>query len=264
MIAFLETELALQVILSAPGFEDTNFGRLGYAGAMVFATLVAGWLYRRGQDTSELTREQRWGIAFGGVLGATFAAKIPFVLGSTTTGGWFGLWLSDGKTLLWGLTGGYIGVEVAKWSLYVRQRTGDRFTVPVAVAIGIGRIGCLFNGCCYGVPTDDSWGVRSGLADGGRVLRHPAPLYEMAFHLGFAILATIGLRKGILRERWMLVYLISYCLFRFVSEFWREEPQLWMGLTFYQLSAVPIAIAFATVLVARSVGQRNGLSENEG
>lgn len=48
-------------------------------------------------------------------------------------------WFADGKTILLGIVGGYLGVEVAKRLLNVRIKTGDTFAVPVAVAIGIGR-----------------------------------------------------------------------------------------------------------------------------
>jgi hypothetical protein len=167
-----------------------EWGRVGYTFFMLLATGVAGWLYRRNQASSELRSGQKLGIAIGGIIGATFAAKVPFILTSDPSAGVLAAWFGDGKTVLWGLAGGYVGVEVAKWSLYVRGRTGNRFVVPVAAAIAIGRLGCLFNGCCYGIPTDQSWGVRSIAADGGVLLRHPAPLYESFFHAAFAVVAA--------------------------------------------------------------------------
>lgn len=161
-----------------------EFGRIGYSLFMVMATVVAGWLLRRQQSSLDLTAAQKWGIAIGGFIGVTFAAKVPFVLSiclsdasasaSTGSAGVLGAWMSDGKTVLWGLAGGYVGVEIAKWSLYVRGRTGDSFVIPMAVAIAIGRLGCLVQGCCYGVTTNQSWGLRSMPADGGQLLRHPA------------------------------------------------------------------------------------------
>lgn len=219
---------------------------------MVVATIVAGWLLRRQQSSLNLSTTQKWGIAIGGFIGATFAAKVPFVLDHHyQSGNVLGAWMGDGKTVLWGLAGGYVGVEVAKWSLYVRGRTGDTFVIPVTVAIAIGRLGCIAQGCCYGIPTNQSWGLRSLPADGGQLLRHPAPIYEMAFHLGFALVAYIGSRQGWFRHQWMVLYLISYALFRFVSEHWREEPEWFAGLTFYQVSALWIGIAFTLVLGIR-------------
>ncbi|MEM6472896.1 MAG: prolipoprotein diacylglyceryl transferase family protein [Planctomycetota bacterium] len=223
-------------------------GRIGYFIAMVVATIAAGLLYRR-DNRSTLSTEQRLGIAIGGVVGATFFAKLPFLFSSGSPAAF---WFGDGKTVLWGLAGGYLGVEVAKWSLYVRCRTGDRFVVPVAVAIGLGRFGCLFNGCCYGVPTDGSWGFSSAVFASDTVARHPAPLYESVFHLAFAAAAAIGTRRGLCRDLWMLIYLVSYCVFRFVSETWRCEPELAYGLTFYQYSSIVIGFIFSLLLIRRT------------
>lgn len=226
-----------------------DFGRFGYSFFMVLATLVAGFLYRRQKRTIAMTKTQRWGIGIGGLVGATFAAKIPFILEAGGSASVFDAWLSDGKTVLWGLAGGYVGVEVAKWSLYVRGKTGDSFVIPVAVAIAIGRMGCLVQGCCYGIPTNQSWGLRSIPADSGALLRHPAAFYEIVFHLSFAGLAYYGGHKGWLKNQWMLLYLISYAAFRFVSETWREEPKWFSGLTFYQSSSIVIGLAFTIVLI---------------
>jgi hypothetical protein len=60
-------------------------------------------------------------------------AKLPFLLSD-----WEGLlsgtaWLSHGKTIMCGIVGGYFGIEVAKWALDIRVKTGDTFAAPVAV-----------------------------------------------------------------------------------------------------------------------------------
>ncbi|MCC9604095.1 prolipoprotein diacylglyceryl transferase [Stieleria sp. JC731] len=228
-----------------------DWGRVGYAAFMVIATCIAGVIYRRHRGPSQMNSVQRWGVAIGGLVGATFAAKVPFIIGASPEFGFFGVWMSDGKTVLWGLAGGYVGVEVAKWSLYVKERTGDRFVIPVAVAIGVGRLGCLCNGCCYGIPTGGAWGITSRMASSPEVLRHPAPLYESVFHLAFAAIAFYGQGKRWCRQQWMLIYLISYCVFRFVSEYWRMEPDWIWGLTFYQVSAAVFAVCFASILLWR-------------
>ncbi|WP_235935236.1 prolipoprotein diacylglyceryl transferase [Candidatus Laterigemmans baculatus] len=227
-----------------------------YTAAMVVAAVAASLLLRRFQQPLALPRLQRLGIAAGGLVGATVAAKIPFVIEHAELG--LVSWLADGKTILWALAGGYLGVEVAKWSLQVRVRTGDTFVVPVAVAIAIGRLGCLGFGCCFGKPTELPWGLPFATApDGGELLRHPTQIYESFFHLGAAILAVAALGKSAAsRPRWwagnlMPLYIIGYAVFRFFSEFLRPEPILYAGLTFYQLSAVGIAAAMFVVLAGR-------------
>lgn len=60
-------------------------------------------------------------------------AKLPFVLidweGFASGAACF----CNGKTIVFGLVGGYFGVEIAKWALEIRIRIGDSFTVPVAI-----------------------------------------------------------------------------------------------------------------------------------
>jgi len=227
--------------------------RIAYAVVMLVAALVATIVVRRHQIGLALTASERWTIVGSGFVGATFAAKLPFLIFGQASGPWWMTWLGDGKTILWGLAGGYVGVEVGKLMLDVRTRTGDTFVVGVATAIGIGRLGCLFFGCCYGTPTDLPWGIRFGTAeDHGTLFRHPTQIYEAMFHLLFAMLARQGISLGWIRGNWMPVYLISYCTYRFMTEFIRPEPRLFAGFTFYQLSAVLIAVGMLVVLTRRS------------
>ena len=86
-------------------------------------------------------------------------SKLPFVMAD-----WDGLvsaqaWLENGKTILFGLVGGYFGVEMAKAILGVTIKTGDSFAVPVAAAVSVGRLACFVGGCCFGKPTGLPWGV---------------------------------------------------------------------------------------------------------
>ena len=85
------------------------------------------------------------------------------------------LWL-QGQSIVGGLLGGWIGVELAKWiSRWQGPRTGDDFVPAILAGILVGRIGCFLAGLhdgTYGVPTNLRWGI--DLGDGIR--RHPAPL----------------------------------------------------------------------------------------
>lgn len=219
------------------------------------ASLVAGWLARRlvseppakGSDgeSIELRGWQRAVLLFGAVVGGALAAKLPYVLGDPSGAIDGTAWISDGRTITWGLVGGYFGVELAKLLASIRGKTGDGFAVPVAVSIAFGRVGCFYAGCCYGAPTELPWGVDFG--DG--VLRHPNQLYEVAFHLTMAgALVWIG-RRGWLRFQRIKVYIIAYMLFRVVSESWRPEPVVALGMTFYQLSALAFAALFVGLFV---------------
>jgi phosphatidylglycerol:prolipoprotein diacylglycerol transferase len=175
--------------------------------------------------------------------GAMIGAKLPFVLAD-----WDGLvtgaaWFSNGKTILCGLVGGYFGVELAKWLVGVRVKTGDSFAVPVAAAVGVGRLGCFYAGCCYGTPTDLPWGVVFPTVDS--VPRHPTQLYEAAFHLTAAGVLWQLQRRGLFRGQLIKLYIMSYLVYRFVTETIRPEAQLAAGLTGYQWAALVLLALFA-------------------
>lgn len=226
--------------------------RIAYACVMIIAACVATKIVARNQQSLGMTRAERLTLIASGFVGASFAAKLPFLLLGSDIGPWWTTWLGDGKTILWALVGGYVGVEAGKAMLDIRIRTGDSFVVGIAVAIAVGRIGCLLFGCCFGTPTELPWGICFATAeDGGMIARHPTQLYESLFHLAFAVIAAYGTSRTWLTGDWMPVYLIAYCVYRFVSEFIRPELRLLAGLTFYQLSAIAIALSMTTVLWQR-------------
>lgn len=213
---------------------------LTYAAIMTTAVTAGFVLSRRTQRRLPLGRGERLGIGLGAFCGAMIGAKLPFVL-SDWDGFQSGMaWFSDGKTIMTGLVGGYFGVEIAKWALHVRVKTGDTFAVPVAVAIAIGRLACFAGGCCYGTVCSLPWGVDFG--DGVR--RHPTQIYESFFHLIAALVLSLLRQRGLFRGQLIKLYFLSYFAYRFLTEFIRPERELWLGLTAYQFAALALAVLF--------------------
>jgi phosphatidylglycerol:prolipoprotein diacylglycerol transferase len=209
---------------------------------IMLAALVVGLALSRGtQARLPLSATQKWSLALGAFCGGMLGAKLPFALADPRGPLCTQAWLADGKTILFGLVGGYLGVEIAKALADVRVKTGDSFAVPVATAIGIGRLGCYVGKCCFGLPTSLPWGVDFG--DG--VPRHPTQLYEVAFHLTAAVVLWQCDRQDWFPRQRFKLYLIAYCGYRFATEFLRPEVPLWGGLTGYQWAAA----AFVPVLL---------------
>ncbi len=215
-----------------------------YAMVMLVAVGAMSALLRQWQARLPLAWWEKLGIGLGGFCGAMLGAKLPFVLSD-----WSGLvtgsgWLGDGKTILFGIVGGYFGVELAKWTLDVRIKTGDTFAVPVAVGVALGRVACLVGGCCFGVPTSLPWGM-SFLRSGDSVPRHPTQLYEAGFHLAMAGLLFILARRRLLRGQLVKLYILCYLVYRFGSEFIRPEARLLGALTGYQWACLTLTPLFA-------------------
>lgn len=205
-----------------------------YAAFMVLA-LAAFWIVRRAQPIvtrgPTLDWKRRALLAWAMLVGAAAGAKLPFVA--------HGDWLGDGKTLLTGIAGAYLAVEIAKLFAGIEVKTGDSFALPLAVSLAIGRWGCFFNGCCFGTPARLPWSCDFG--DG--VPRHPTQIYESIFHAAMAIVLLWLARRDLLKLQRLKLYLIAYCAFRFLTEFIRPEPRIAGGLTWYQWFTVPMAAA---------------------
>lgn len=180
-----------------------------------------------------------WMVA-AAIAGAAIGSKLAFWLEDPrmTLAHWNNPWfLLGGKTIVGGLVGGTIGVEIAKHRLAVTVRTGDLFAIPLAVGIAIGRIGCFLAGLAdgtYGSPTSLPWGVDFG--DG--IPRHPTQIYEsLAMIVLVVVLRRIAKRPH--REgdlfRW---FMVSYMALRVAVDAIKPEVRLLFGLSSLQLIAL--------------------------
>lgn len=236
--------------------ELASHPKLLHSLCMLAAMVVAFALYRHNRSALPLSKDHQRFIAVAACLGALIGSKLPFLIDRD----WQGLspwtsWLTDGKTVLGGLLVGYLAVEATKWYLGIRIRTGDAFAVPIAAALCIGRIGCFFGGCCYGLPTELPWGVCFHAADGEHLLpRHPTQLYESLFHgLCLVLLVAISTKSiasnqeahrllGSLQGHHLKLYLLAYLAFRFMTEWIRPEPIFAWHMTAYQIACILFAV----------------------
>ena len=222
-----------------------------YPFVMLVSLASGALLSRRYKSQLKLHSTQKLWIGLFAFCGAMIAAKLPFLIpGLPGFNAESGILIS-GKTILFGLVGGYVGVEFAKWMIGVKTKTGDSFVVPVAVSIGIGRIACFCGGCCFGTPTSMPWGVRFDHID--QQLRHPTQLYEMIFHFTMAAICAVFYERRIFRQQLIKFYFISYFAYRFLTEFIRPEQRIAMNLTSYQWTTL-ILIAIFAYLWIRDVG----------
>jgi phosphatidylglycerol:prolipoprotein diacylglycerol transferase len=198
------------------------FEFLGYACAYL--------AYTRGRRRSRdpLTQQQRWTLLATAALGALFGSHLLGVLEQAPDRHLFvyRLFLPDGgKTVVGGLLGGWIGVELAKKLEGVRARTGDVFAIPLCIGIAVGRVGCFLAGLAddtYGKQTHLPWGVDFG--DG--ILRHPTQLYEIIFLLLLASLLHWMAGRPYPTGTRFRVFLAAYLAWRFLIDFLKPQPLL--------------------------------------
>lgn len=180
------------------------------------------------------------------ILGAALGSKLFFWLENPaeTLANWNNpAFLFGGKTIVGGLVGGVIGVELEKRWAGVTRRTGDLFAMPLAAGIAVGRIGCFLSGLpdrTYGTPTALPWGVDFG--DG--IPRHPTQLYESA------VMAVAAVILGRLTPRphgegdVFKLFMVIYFTLRLAVDAIKPEVRIFLGLSSLQWAAVAVLVYY--------------------
>jgi phosphatidylglycerol---prolipoprotein diacylglyceryl transferase len=144
--------------------------------------------------------------------------------------------LVGGKSIVGGLLGGLIAVEMAKRIMRVTVATGDLYVLGLIVGIAIGRVGCFLTGLddqTHGLATSLPWGVDFG--DGLR--RHPTQLYEIALLLLLGAVVVRRRRRPHVEGDLFKLFMIVYLTWRLAIEFIKPGTPLW-GLTAIQWACV--------------------------
>jgi prolipoprotein diacylglyceryltransferase len=209
---------------------------------LAYASGYAVFRLLRGRQGDVVAEPQRWTVLAGAAVGALVGSRVlglaeqwPTVEAAWQAGHLLALILSPGgKTVVGGLLGGWLGVEIVKRLSGIKRRTGDLFALPLCVGIAVGRVGCLIAGLAddtYGKPTSLPWAV--DLGDG--IGRHPVQVYEILFlvFVGMVVSSKAKLPEGA-RFR---IFLGGYLAWRVVIDFLKPQPLIG-GLNLIQWSCL--------------------------
>ena len=225
-------------MLEALIVQDPSTARIVHSTLELLALSGGFMLYRhlkkRQGDTTSLWHSNGIWVVLGCLIGAGIGNKLvsalhhPVLMQSL----WqqspqaFMVALFSGQSVVGGLLGGWIGVELGKKYAGITTRTGDDFVVPILFGLIIGRLGCFLAGAY-----DGTWGTHSNLpwaVDFGDGPRHPAALYEML--LALLALASYpwwkqSLQAGLgLRFRALMV---AYLVWRLLIDGLKPIPEGW-------------------------------------
>jgi prolipoprotein diacylglyceryltransferase len=199
---------------------EFSVGSLHLSAHLIFEVLAffVGYRYfvflRKGRE-DHISEENRIKIIAGAALGAFFFSRL---LGSLENpAGWFhedNFWLYffKNKTIVGGLLGGLLGVELIKKVIGERQSSGDLFVFPLMLAMMIGRVGCFSSGV-YEATFRIETAMPFGLDLGDGLTRHPVALYEIAFLGAFWIFLHWLSQKNELPSGWLFQFLCSAICF---------------------------------------------------
>jgi phosphatidylglycerol:prolipoprotein diacylglycerol transferase len=129
-------------------------------------------------------------------------------------------------------------------------------SLPLGIAVG--RLGCWFNGCCYGREAPPPWGVK--FPDLPYTVL-PTQLYASALHiLTFAVFLYLFDRKPEVRKSLGPLYLVVYGIERFFLEYlrWGETATvLWGKITVGQIACIGM-ILLGLLIMPRAGGRKEG------
>lgn len=175
----------------------------------------------------------------GGAVGSRLYYFIPmWIRGQIRAGTLVTTW-SDGS----GYYGGFLlGAVAVAWVAKVKKMKPllvlDAVAAVVPFGFAIGKIGCFLAGCCYGRRTPSGLSFARGSLcyhtqqAAGLIGRnasaslpvHPVQLYDMGF--GFALFGFLLLLAKRSRRpgEVLCAYVLLYSAYRFVIEFFRDDP----------------------------------------
>jgi len=213
---------------------------------LVFETLAYAVAFRvylamRKRQGDALDDGNRWWVIAAAAMGAVVGCKVLYWFEdpAATLAHWRDpAFLMGGKTIAGALIGGLFFVELVKYHLGIKRRTGDVFAVPLCVGIAIGRIGCFLTGSddhTGGIATSLPWGVNFG--DG--IPRHPTQLYEVLFALTLGVFFWRRSELPNTEGDLFRFFMVGYFAFRLLCDFLKpDDVRVFLGLTAIQWASV--------------------------
>lgn len=213
-----------------------------YADGIIIALFALIGIYIGSVILYSLTNIKEIIALFKGEYGEfTFRKLYGFMGGMVFYGGLFG-----------GIAVGSICVKKMKLD---KTLYSDVFAVCIPFFHSFGRIGCFFNGCCYGIESRFGFVFTEAEPPGANgISRFPVQLLEaLLLLILFSALFTIFI-KGKESGRLLGIYLGSYAFLRFFIEFLRGDKYrgFIFGLSISQwISVLILAVLFLKYLKKR-------------
>ena len=197
------------------------------------------YVYLRTKTKDKISNEHRFIIFTGATLGAFLGSHLVGIFENPILLKQFDwIYFMQNKTIVGGMLGGLVGVEITKKKIGVTASSGDMMVYPLILAMIIGRVGCFLAGLndgTFGTASNLPWAINFG--DG--IYRHPTNLYEILFWL--TLWAALKLGESFVQftdGSKFKIFLSAYLIFRFIIEFIKPDYFFTFGLSVIQLVCV--------------------------
>lgn len=195
------------------------------------------------------------------MYGLTNIRLIIYAFAHFDTLGFDGWWACvkhafSGIVFYGGFIGGAVGILIytkyAKDVKAYRDHLLDIYAVLTPLFHGFGRIGCFLAGCCYGVESEFGFTVHDNPINPtiNDVNRFPIQLVESACNFILFFILLYLFKKRITESRLIYIYMLTYPVVRFVTEFFRgdEYRGIFFGLSTSQWVSIFLFV-FALIML---------------
>ncbi len=248
-----------------------EFGRFALPtyGVVAAAGLIIGLLLNvRLAARDGIDEDKAWNVGVIAILSAIAGAKLLMIFTDDqySLSNWRALFsmsfLQSGGVYSGGLIA---AVAASVWYLRRSQmpvlRSFDAFAPGIAFGHGLGRLGCLAAGCCYGAQTNMPWAVifTNPLAAKGAgtplgIPLHPSQVYEFMAEMVITSILLLLWRHRSFPGQIIGTYAFLYGVARFFLEFLRGDPG--RGSVFGGLITLTQLISIIFVLVGGALWLR--------
>ena len=226
-------------------FEQTPFAIPSQVALMIIAFIAGLALSIHAGRQFELPQHAVRDAAMWGFIASFLGARL-FMIGVEFLQGSFLLdknccvhLFEGGYSFHGGLfAGGIAAMLIARSHRLALPRMADAFAPGLAAALFFLRIGCLLNGCDYGIAASVPWALP---IDG--VFRHPIQLYEGVGNLALTPILMRLNRKPLRPGRLFALHILASSSLRLGVDMYRDDPLRWGGLTLPQYLAAGLAVA---------------------
>lgn len=232
--------------------------------AMVVGVAVACKLAKR----RNLTSDDIFLLALYVIPLAIIGARLYYVAFSERTYTFlevFKIW-EGGLAILGGVIGGAVGV-ILFCSIHKKNflNVADVAVVALILGQGIGRIGCYFAGCCYGIEVANQslmWFPFATQING--VWHYSTFFYEAFWDILVFVALLLVIRKNNTKGALLSLYLICYGVGRCIIETFRGDS-LYIGIfkVSQLLSALMIIGGIILIVVIYTIKKKKGVNNNE-
>ena len=246
------------VLFDLFGFPVNSYGVSKAAAALIAGLLLVREFRRLGWD-----EDRAWDLVLATTVFGFLGAKAYYLV---EHGGGLSLHhVGSGFTWYGGFLAGTVTVVVlaARWHLPL-GRLAAVLVGPLAVAYGVGRLGCFLAGDgTYGRPSDLPWAMAfpNGTVPTS-VPVQPTALYEA---LAAFALATVlwHLRTSLQPLTLVGIYAVAAGVTRVSVEELRINPDAWLGLTQPQVWSLVLTSVGAALLVVSAQRRRAAVGASE-